>query len=31
VFGIAESSMVHPDRAITASIAKTVRLMVNSP
>src|SRR3954452_15636615 len=28
---IAESRAVHPDRAITASTAKTVRFMSNSP
>src|ERR1017187_9651842 len=31
VFVIAESRMVHPDRAITASITKTVRFINNSP
>lgn len=31
VFVIAASRAVHPDRAITASIAKTVRFMINPP
>src|ERR1700722_13101388 len=31
VFVIAESRMAHTDRAITASIAKAIRFMVNSP